>query len=107
MIVAALLLLVLPVFLAGCSSGISRQEAESKALSIIRDNVFFYANNGQQTIGFDEYTVKTLTSYQEGRDWVVSAHITADLNGTEKSKDLVIKMDSSGKLIEFDGQKVR
>jgi len=99
------MLVVISLFLMGCSS-ISGEEAESIALGLIKDNVFFFAQDEGRNIGFDEYEVSPLTSYQENDEWVVVAHITADLDGEEKKKDLIIKIDLKGTVVEFDGQRV-
>lgn len=98
----ALLPLVI-LLLTGCAS-ITQQQAEQTAMTFINSNVkFFTEGESDERIIHNAYSVSGMTSYQEDKDWVVVAHITANLEGEEKKNDMVVKIDSKGKVIEFNG----
>lgn len=98
-----LFFLFVAVFLAGCGS-ITQQQAEQTAISFIDANVKFFTEGGEERVIHNTYTVSGINSYTEGKNWVVVAHITANLEGEEKKNDMVVKVDRKGEVVEFNGK---
>jgi len=101
-----IIILVIAVFLVfGCSS-LSKDQAEKTALNFINSNVKFFAKDQEENKDLAQYNIEDMTSYKDGKDWVVIAHISADLKDEEKSNDISIKLNNKGQVVEFNGRKV-
>ena len=100
-----LMLIIAAMVVLGCSS-ISEQKANSVALDFVNTNVKFFARNETSTIGLEEFKVDSINSYRQGRDWIVAMHISAMRANETKKNDLILKVDSYGKVVELNGKKV-
>ncbi|MBL7056414.1 hypothetical protein ISS07_05870 [Candidatus Woesearchaeota archaeon] len=101
-----IIVMVIALFLiSGCSS-LSKEQAEQTALSFINSNVKFFAKDQEERKDLPQYNIGSMTSYQEGSDWVVIAHISAELEDEEKTNDLSVRINREGKIIEFNGREV-
>jgi uncharacterized protein YceK len=102
-----LTLLISLILISGCST-ITKQQAEQKAVDFVNEKVKFYAKEKNTTVDLPQYHVDGITSYRYDKSWMVIVHISSDINGTKKENDLALKIDeSSGKVIEFNGVKVK
>ena len=100
------IVLCLLALVSGCSS-ISKTDAEAKSLAFVNENVKFFSKEGDSTLNLPQYSIDSMTSYQEGKDWVVIIHITADVANETKKNDLVVRVNNKGQVSEFNGQKVQ
>ena len=99
------LLILVVLISAGCNA-IDKSTAEANAVRFIDSNVKFFAREENSTLGLSQYSIDSVTSYQEGKNWVVAVHISAQVvNGTKKN-DLIIKLNKKGEVIEFNGNSV-
>jgi hypothetical protein len=94
------------MILISCSSSISQSAAEKIAQDFVAKNVKFFAKSENSSSLVGEVSAPIPTSYQEGDVWVVVLHVTGNVNGTTKQNDLVVKVDSKGNVLEFNGQKI-
>lgn len=95
------------LLLAGCSSAIGKIEAEQKAIQFVNKNVKFFARQENSTLDLPRYAVESITSYQQGSNWVVAMHVSARLGNETKKNDLVVKMNRRGDVLEFNGEKIK
>jgi len=100
-----ILVLLLAFALVACKQ-ITKEEAESAALSFVNERVKFFTSNNETTNDIDAFTSDQLTSFKKGDSWVVVIHIQANVSGDVKSNDLSIVVDSAGKVTEFNGKKI-
>ena len=101
-VIAALMFL-----LAGCSS-ISKNDAEQRAADFVKQNVKFFAREqNSSVVGFQQYSIDSLSSYKESGNWVVAMHVTASLGNETKKNDMIVKLDGSGNIVEFNGKGVK
>ena len=91
--------------LVSCSS-IDKMQAESKAVDFVKKNVKFFARDENSTEDLQKYSIDGVTSYPEGKNWVVAMHVSSFVGNLTKNNDLVVKVDRGGKVIEFNGKKV-
>ena len=98
--------LAVSIFLiAGCSA-ISQKQAEAKAMQFVGNKVKFFARQENSTLTLPQHKIDSLTSYQEGKNWVVIMHVTAIVGNDTKKNDLAVKLNAQGGIIEFNGKKV-
>ena len=98
--------LVLVALLANSCSTITQAQAETKATQFVNQNVKFFARGENSTFGLPKYTIDSITSYQENRNWIVAMHISSQFDNNTKKNDLVIKLNAKGDVTEFNGNKV-
>jgi len=97
-----ILVMVLLLLAAGCS-GVSSGEAESIAQAFVQDRVKFFSREGNATADLPEYGIDAINSYQEQGEWVVVVHVSSEQGDDIKQNDLVVKVDFSGEVVEFNG----
>ncbi len=103
---AILLVIVLVIFTACSRSSITQDRAEWVAQDFVKKNVKFFAAGEQENKDLPEYTIASITSYTEGRIWVVVLHVESNLTNETKKGDLVVKINSQGKVAEFNGREI-
>ena len=101
----SLLALFILILINGCSS-INKDEAEAKAISFINEKVKFFAKEENSTMDLPQYSIDSITSYQEGKNWIVLTHVSSKAGNETKSNDLTVKLNSMGEAVEFNGRKV-
>jgi hypothetical protein len=89
----------------GCAS-VNKEEAEAKALEFVNEKVKFFAKEEDSTINLPQYSIDSITSYQENKNWVVIIHVSSKVDNETKKNDLIIKLDKKGEVIEFNGKEV-
>ena len=94
------------IILSGCSAAISKEQAEAKAVLFVNSNVKFFAKSQDETTNLSAYKVDSTDSYKENNEWVVVMHVSSELGNETKKNDLTIRIDSTGEVSEFNGQKV-
>ncbi|MFH1642058.1 MAG: hypothetical protein ABIC04_04110 [Nanoarchaeota archaeon] len=85
---------------------IDQKTAEEIAKGFVIARVKFFTQEEQTTVVLPQYDFTSVDSYKEGRDWAVSFHIEAVLGNISKGNDISLKINSKGKVTEFNGQKV-
>ena len=100
-----LFILFVLFFINGCSS-INKEKAESNAVEFVNKNVKFFAREGDSALDLPTYSIDSIRSYQQNKDWIVVMHITSKVDNEEKKNDLMIKINKKGDVIEFNGRKV-
>ena len=98
-------MVVLLSLLSGCTP-INKDQAEAKALQFVNKNVKFFARQENSTLNLPQYTIDSMVSYQEDKNWVVAMHISSKIGNETKKNDLIIKLNGKGKVIEFNDKKV-
>ena len=98
-------LMIFVLLLSSCSS-ITKEQAETNAVKFINTNVKFYVKDQNSTVALPQYQVEGVTSYKEGSNWVVIAHVSAKASNETKKNDLVVKLSSKGEVLEFNGKPV-
>ena len=99
--------LIAVLLLAGGCASISRQDAETKALQFVSNNVKFYARNNNSTLNLPRYDFESIKSYPENSGWVVIVHVSAIAGNETKKSDLTVKLGKNGDVAEFNGKKVQ
>ena len=89
----------------GCSS-IGKPEAEKKALDFVNSNVKFYAKENNSSSVLAKYRVESISSYEEGGNWIVLMHISSEYQNNTKKNDITLKLNGKGNVVEFNGKKV-
>ncbi len=97
-----LILCILVFSIYGCSQ-ITQQSAESIAQDFVGKRVKFFLREGNLTKEPPKYEMRIISSYKENNIWTVLIHISSTLGNETKANDLVVKVDSKGKVIEFNG----
>ena len=100
---------MLALMVSACTVAVSKEEAEKSAVEFVKSRVKFYttdeATNTSSMPG--QVIMKSVTSYKEGREWVVIAHMESEVNSTLKKGDIIVKIDAvSGEIVEFNGVRV-
>lgn len=88
-----------------CSS-VNKAQAEAKAMQFVNQNVKFFAHEENSTLNLPQYTLASIKSYQENKNWIVVMHVSAEVGNETKENDLRIKLNNNGDIIEFNGKKV-
>ena len=101
-----LLPLFLILLLINSCTNITKAQAEAKAIQFVNNNVKFFAREENSTLNLPQYTLDSITSYQENKNWIVVMHVSAKAGNETKKNDLLIKLDNKGDVIEFNGKKV-
>jgi hypothetical protein len=99
------LLVALLILANGCAS-ISKSEAEAITGDFVNKNVKFYTKTGESSLDLPGHSIDSITSYKEGNNWVVIAHVSAQVGEEVKDNDLVLKINSKGEVIEFNGKEI-
>ena len=102
-------LIIILLLINSCAS-INKNQAEAKAVEFVKQNVKFFAreeNSKNSTLNLTQYSVESMTSFQEKSNWVVVMHVSAKAGNTSKKNDLVIKLDRNGDVAELNGKKVQ
>lgn len=92
--------------LAGCSS-IDQKHAEWIARNFVNERVKFFSQDESERKDLPLYDISNTTSYEEGRAWTVVLHIESRLDNETKDNDLVVKVNRKGKVVEFNGKKIK
>jgi hypothetical protein len=100
-----LAMVFLLVLVNGCSA-ITKERAEAEAVKFVNENVRFFTREANNTLGFPDYSIDSIESYKEGKDWVVVMHISAKRGNETKDNDLAIKVNNKGQVVEFNGRRV-
>lgn len=100
------LLLLALVLLTACSKT-AKEDAEYIAKNFVNERVKFFTKEDESAVDVPEYTLREINSYQENNNWIVSIHITTLVDDQLKGKNLTVKVNDKGKVIEFDGMKVQ
>jgi len=101
-----ILFFLIVLLLVGCSS-FSQSDAEQVSVDFIKQNVQFFAKGEtNDTVTLPTYDFSDVSSYQENGMWVVVVHVVSQLNGTTKDNDLMVTVDSTGKVLGFNGRKL-
>lgn len=98
--------LILISLLSGCSV-ITQAQAEAKAIQFVNQNVKFFSRQENSTLNLPQYTLDSIKSYRENKNWIVVIHVSAKLGNETKKNDLTIKLNNRGDAIEFNGKKVK
>jgi|SRR3989338_5048611 len=98
--------LIITLLLIDSCINITQPQAEAKALQFVKQNIKFFARDENSTVNLPEYTIGSITSYGESKNWVVLIHVSSRLGNEIKKNDLIIKLDNNGDIIEFNGKKV-
>lgn len=93
------------LFLAGCSS-IDQNHAEFIGKNFVRERVKFFSAEDEGKKDLPQYDISSVTSYREGRLWVVVLHIKSYVDNETKDKDLIVEVDRKGKVVMFNGKRV-
>jgi len=101
-----LLPLFLILLLINSCSGINKSQAEAKSIQFVNNNVKFFAREGNSTLNLPQYTIGSIKSYQENKNWIVAMHVSTGVGNETKKNDLLIKLNNKGDVIEFNGKKV-
>ena len=95
------------LFLFGCTATIAKEKAEQIAVNFVNHNVKFFTKEGSASKDVGKYKIESMNSYQETNNWIVVMHISSDVKNATKKNDLIVKIDSSGRVAEFNGQKAK
>lgn len=101
----AALILIVMLLISGCGS-ITKDEAEEKAMEFIKKNVKFFTKEGNSTLDVPQYAIKDVSSYTEGKNFIVVAKISSSFENETKQNDMIVKVNPKGEVIEFNGQEV-
>lgn len=97
--------LMMVLLSAGCAS-VDKIQAEAAAVQFVGENVKFFSRQENSTLDLPQYTVDSITSYQESKGWAVAVHVSAKTGNETKKNDLLIRVDRKGKVTELNGKKV-
>lgn len=100
-----LFILSILILINGCTS-INKNQAEAKAVKFVNERVKFFAREEGSTVDLPQYSIDGITSYQEGKSWVVVMHVSSKTDNETKKNDLITKINKKGDVIEFNGRKV-
>jgi uncharacterized protein YceK len=100
-----LFILFILILVSGCSS-VNKNEAEAKAVEFVNEKVKFFAREENSTLDLPQYSIDSVTSYQENKNWVVVIHVSAKVENETKKNDLTITLNKEGEAIEFNGREI-
>ena len=86
---------------------IGQNQAEAKAVQFVNQNVKFFAREENSTLNLPQYSIDSVSSLQENKNWVVVMHISAKAGNETKKNDLIVKLNRKGDVTEFNGKKVQ
>jgi len=89
----------------GCES-INKDEAEAMAIKFVNEKVKFFAKEENSTLDLPQYSIDSLTSYKENKNWIVVIHVSANVEDEIKKNDLIIELNRKGETIEFNGMEI-
>ena len=98
--------LALVLFMISACAAIDNSKAEGVAAEFVSKNVRFFTKQENSTLGLPKYTIDSITSAYKDKEWIVVMHISSFVGNETKKNDLVVKLNSKGNVIEFNGQKV-
>ena len=96
-----LALLIIGIFLTGCSKGISQKTAEEKAMEFVKAKVKFYTKSSNETKIVQEPKASSVDSYKDGDFWVVILHIKGESENGTKNSDIMVKVDGKGNVVDL------
>ncbi len=89
----------------GCAA-IGQKQAEAKAVQFVDKNVKFFSREENSTLNLPKYSIDSVDSYRENKNWVVLIHVSAKAGNDTKKNDLVVKLNAKGDVVEFNGKSV-
>ena len=93
------------ILINGCAS-INKSTAEAEAIKLVNEKVKFFAREENSTVDLPKYSIDSITSYQENKNWVVVMHVSSKVDNETKKNDLTIKLNRKGQAIEFNGREI-
>ena len=98
--------LIIVLLLTNSCAVIDQNQAEAKAVHFVNQNVKFFAREENSTSNLPQYSIDSVSSLQENKNWIVIMHISAKVGNETKKSDLVVKLNRKGDTTEFNGKKV-
>ncbi|MFH1174638.1 MAG: hypothetical protein V1725_05875 [archaeon] len=97
-------IVLLLLILVSCTAGISKEAAEQSALTFMQQQGKFYTNSTEQTLS--DVTFSSVDSYVQDGKWHVAVHVAAVKEGKNVSNDVIVVIDSSGKVVSAQAARV-
>ena len=100
-----ILTIILALMLSGCSS-ISLDGAKAASSAFIHARVKPYPKASNATLALQEYAIEYISAEKVGNSWLLVANLSALVDNETKQATVTLKVDSAGKVSQFNGQKV-
>lgn len=99
-----LLALIIVLLIVGCS--IPEEQAEAIARTFVSKQVKFYANENQTIQGISQVDITIKDIQKSANDWKIKLNASSVVNGSNRSAEIEVIINSRGEITFVNGQPV-